>query len=167
MFRADAQSIRAEDFCDLGHRPGGFKTKIADNHVGFVDQNARSLLQLPEADPRVDVAIVISAADDDLCRVARRAAEESADPVCGRSHFLNHLLELFDHLARVAHHLFLRGNFGPEGEQPLPGEIVRREGGDRAIKCLEEADLLARRQASRRVPDLVSIRRSFPFVPWS
>ena len=142
VFRADAQSIRAEDFCHLGHRPGGFKTKIADNHVGFVDQDARSLLQFPEADPRVDVAIIISAADDDLRGVARRTAEESADPVRRRSHFLDHLLELFDHLARVAHHLFLRGNLGAEGEETLPGDVVQRQGGDRAIKCLEETDLV-------------------------
>ena len=48
VLRADAQSILAEDFGDLGHRPGGFKTEIADDHVGFVDQDARSLLQLRE-----------------------------------------------------------------------------------------------------------------------
>ncbi len=158
VFRADAQSIRAEDFGDLGHRPGGFETEIADNHVGFVDQNARSLLQLPEADPRVDVAIIISAADDDLRGVARRAAEESADPICGRSHFLDHLLELFDHLARVAHHLFLRGNLGAEGEETFPGEVVQRQRGDRAIKCFEQTDLAL---VVRRV---VACRIWFPFV---
>ena len=145
VLRADAQSIWTEDFGDLGHRPGGFETEIADDHVGFVDQNARSLLQPREADPRVDVAIVIRAADHDLRGVARRAAEERADAVRGRGHFLDDLLELFDHLARVAHHLFLRRDLGAEGEEPLVGKIIHRRGGDGAIEGFEQTDLVARR----------------------
>ena len=148
---ADAEAIGAEHFGDLRHRPRGFKTEIADNDVGFVDQHARPFLQLREADPRIDVAIIIRAADDDLRGVARRTAEESPDPVRGRGHFFDHLLELLDHLARVAYHLFLGRDLGPEGEEPFTGEIIHREEATARSKRLEQADLVLVVQANRMV----------------
>ena len=113
----------AEDFGDLGHRAGCFETEIADDDVGFVDQHARPFLQFREADPRIDVAIIIRAADHDLRGVARRAAEKSADAVRGRGDFLDHLLELLDHLARVADHFLLGGDLSAQGEEPFAGKI--------------------------------------------
>ena len=143
----------------FGHRPGGFETEIADDDVGFVDEDARPFLQFREADPWIDVAIIIRPADHDLRGVARRAAQKSPDPIRGRGDLFDHLLELLDHLAGVADHFLLGGDLAPEREEPFAGKIVHREGGNRAIKGLEQADLL-----------LVVVRRTvwcrifFPFV---
>ncbi len=141
MLRADAQPVIRQHLCDLGHGAGLLETEIAHDDVGFVDQNPRSLLQLRQADARIDIAIIIRAADHDLRRVARRAAKKSADAIRRRGHLFDHLLELLDHLARVAHHLFLRCDFGPKRDQPVAGKIIRRQEQDRAIERLEQTDL--------------------------
>ena len=49
--------------------------------------------------------------------------------------------------------------------EPLSGEVVRRQRGDRAIKCFEQTDLALVVRRVVRSGVCVSIRRSFPFVP--
>ena len=71
MFRADPEPIGAEHLGDFCHRASRFETEIAHDHIGFVDQNARPLFQLREIDARIDVAIIIRAAHDDVRRLAR------------------------------------------------------------------------------------------------
>ena len=125
MLGADAQAIRAEHFGDLHHRPGLFEAEIADDDVGFIDEHARAPAQLREADPRIDVAVVIRSADDDLRGLARRAAEKSADAIRGRGHLLDDLLQLLDRLARVADHLLLRFDFRAQQSEPFARHFRR------------------------------------------
>ena len=140
MLGANPEPIGAENFGDFSDRPGGFKTKIADDDVGFVNEDAGAALQLREADPRIDVAIIIRAADDDLRRIARRAAEKGPDPVGRRGHFFDDLLELLDHVAGVADHLSLGLDFGAQHKEALAREIVGRQECDGAIESLEQGD---------------------------
>ena len=107
MFAADAQSISRKHLRDFRYRSSRFKTKIADDDVRFVNQNARAFFETAQADPRIDVAVIIRAADHDMRRVARRAAEKRADAIGGRSDFLDHLFQLLDHLARITNDLLL------------------------------------------------------------
>ena len=102
--------IGAEHFGDSRHWPGGFKTEIAHNHVGFIDQHARAFLQLAQFDPRIDVAVIIRTTDDDVRSVARRTAEIGPDAIRGRGHFLDHLFQFLDHLTGITDHLLLIGN---------------------------------------------------------
>ncbi len=71
MFRADPEAVGPEDLCDFRDRSGGFETEVAHDDIGFVDQNARPFLELREVDARIDIAIVIRAADDDMRGLAR------------------------------------------------------------------------------------------------
>ena len=57
--------------------PGRFESEIADDDVGFVDQNARSFFQLRKRNARIDVAIIIGAAHDDVRGVASRGCRET------------------------------------------------------------------------------------------
>ncbi len=70
MLGTDAQPVFANHFRDLGHRAGRFKSKIADDDERFVDQHARSLFQFRQRNTRIDIAIVIGAAHDDVRGVA-------------------------------------------------------------------------------------------------
>ena len=146
--------------------PGGFKTEIADDDIGFVHENARALLQFREADARIDVAVIVGAADHDLRGFARRAAEERADAIGRRGHLFDDLLELLDHLARVADHLLLRLDLGAEGEEPFLREIARGQEGDGAIEGFEKADLalVVRRVGPRRVMFAFVAHSVFSFV---
>ena len=66
MLRADTQSIAAQNFRDFCHRAGRFKPEITDNHVGFIDEHARSLFEFCERDARINIAIIIGPSDDDV-----------------------------------------------------------------------------------------------------
>ena len=105
MLGTDTQSVFADHFGDFRDRSGCFKTEIADDDERFVHQNARSFFQFRQRDARIDVAIIISAAHDDVRRVLGGRAEKRPDAVCRRSDFLNHFFELLDHLPRLADHL--------------------------------------------------------------
>ncbi len=81
MLGTDTQSVFADHFGDFRDRSGRFEAEIADDHERFVNQNARSFFQFRQRDARIDIAIVISAANDDVGGVFRCCAEKSADPV--------------------------------------------------------------------------------------
>ena len=81
MLGTDAQSVLADHFGDFRDRPGCFEAEIADDDERFVNQNARSFFQFRQRDPRIDIAIVIGAADHDVASVFRGCAKKGADPV--------------------------------------------------------------------------------------
>ena len=141
MFGADPQPVRPEHLRDFRHGPGGLETKIAHDDVSFVDQNARAFLELRETDARIDVAIIIRAADDNVRRVARRIAEISADAIRGRGHLLDDFLELLDHLLRFTDRLFLRGNLRADQKQLATISIVGRKGSENQIEGFEQTKL--------------------------
>ena len=138
MFRADPQAIGPEDLSDFRDRSGGFESEIAHDDISFVDQDARPFLELRQVDARIDIAIIIGAADDDVRGVPRGIAEESADAVRGRSDFLDHFLELLDHLPRFADRLFLRGNLRANEKQFPAIPIVRGDGSEDEIEGFEQ-----------------------------
>ena len=127
VFRTDAQTVFADHFCDFRHWSGCFETEIADNDERVVDQNARSLFQLRQRNARIDIAIIIRAAHDDMCGVFGNCTEKCTDPIRRRGHFLDHFLELLDHLPRFADHLRLIGNVRPEIEKIAADRIARRK----------------------------------------
>ena len=105
------------------------------------------LRSLADGDARIDVAIVIGAADDDLRGLLVGGVEEGADAVGRRGDLFDDLLQLLDGLAGLAHGLLLGGEEGAEIEQLLADGIAGSEGGDGAIQRLEGAEaLIARRK---------------------
>src|SRR5437764_15487389 len=94
VFRAHAQSVFANYLGDFCYRASGLESQIADNDESFVDQNPRTFFQPRERYARIDIAIIISSANDDVRCLLRSGAEKRADPICGRSHFLHDFLEL-------------------------------------------------------------------------
>src|SRR6185369_925767 len=105
MFRSDPEPIGSEHFRDLCNGTTSFESEVAHNDISFVDQNTRSFLELGQIDPRIDITVIICAADHDVRRLPRWIAEKSPDPVRGRSHFLYDFLEFLDHLAGLADRL--------------------------------------------------------------
>src|SRR5476649_572377 len=67
---------------DFRDRAGGFETKVAHNHIRFIDENTRAFLELGEIDARIGVAIIVRAAHDYVRRLPCWIAEVSADAVC-------------------------------------------------------------------------------------
>ena len=160
MLRADPEPIGADDLGDFRDRPGGFETEIAYDHVSFVDQNARAFLQLREADARIDIAIIIRAADDDVGRIPGRIVEISADAIGGRSHLLDHFLELLDHLARFADCFLLRLDLRAQDVELAPMPVLRRNRGDQKIERFEQTQLVLARTILRVLELLCCVCRS-------
>ena len=94
MLRADAQSILAENFGDFCYRAGCLKAEITDNHESFINEDARPFFQFRKGNARIDIAIIIGASHYDVRRIFGSGAKKRANPVRGRSDFLNDLLEL-------------------------------------------------------------------------
>ena len=140
VLAANAQPIAAEHLGDLCHRPASFESEIADDHIRLIHQHARAFLQLRDADPWIDVAVVIRTADDDVRSVTRRTAKERSEAIGGRSDLLHHLFQLLDHLPGIRDHLLLIGNRLAHGEKFAPQRIVRRHTRNRAIERLQEAE---------------------------
>ena len=134
----DPQSIVTQDFGDFRYRTRRFESEIADNDVGFVDEHARPVFQFRERDARIDIAIIIGPAHDDVGGVARRRAEKCADAIRGRSHFLDDFLQLLDHPARLDDCFFVLRDLGPQIEQLAPNRIAWRQRGNDAIKRIEK-----------------------------
>ena len=112
----DAQTIGPHDLGDFCDGPRRFVAEIADDHVSFIDQNARAFFQLRDRDARIDVAIIIRTAHDDMRGVARWTSEKCPDAVRGRSHLLDDFLQLLDHLARFGDRFFVTNNFRAQRE---------------------------------------------------
>src|SRR5215831_16754049 len=124
MLRADAQSILAHDLGNLCYGAGGLESQIADNDEGFVDQNARSFFQPREGNARIDVAIIICAANYDVRGLLRSRPEKGADPIRGRSHFFDDFLKLLNHPARLDHRFLLIENLRTQLQQFTPNWIA-------------------------------------------
>ncbi len=71
-------------------------------------------------------------------RIARRAAQKCADAIGRRRDLFDHLLELHNHLARVANDFLLVGNPGAHCEQFAPERRARIDLGDDAVKRLQD-----------------------------
>src|SRR5437762_7568931 len=97
VFRAHAQSVFAHDLGNFCYRAGCLEPQITDNDKSFVDQNACAFFQSRQRYARIDVAIIIGAANHDVRGFLRSSAEKSADPICGRSHFFDDFLKLLNH----------------------------------------------------------------------
>ena len=145
VLAADAEAICAQHFGDFRDRAGRFETEIAHDDVGLVHEHPRAVFQLIEIDPRIDVAVVIRAADHDLRRLRRGTAEIGADAIGRRGDLLDDLLQLLDHLPRVADRLLLISNALAQGKQVAPQRIARSHERDEAIKRLEHAQLFPAR----------------------
>ena len=141
MFRADAEPVRAEDLGDLRDRTGGLESEVAHHHIGFVDQNARALLEVRQIDARIDVAIIIRAADDNVRRFPRGIVQVSADAIRGRSHFLDDFLELLNHLLRFTDDFLLRLDLRTDDVEFAAMAIFRRNRGDNQIERLQQRQL--------------------------
>ena len=81
------QPALRQQVADLGHRPRGTRPQVANDRVGFVDQHPTADLELRPIDARVDVGIVLGAADEDRGDPLARHAEEDADAI-GRRRYL-------------------------------------------------------------------------------
>jgi hypothetical protein len=149
VVRADPEPVGTDDLGDLGDRPGCFEAEIAYDDVGFVDQDARALFELREADARIDVAVIIGAADHDVRGVLRRVVEIGADAIGRRGDLLNHFLQLFDHLARLADCFLLRLNLRTHDVELAPMPILRWDRGNEEIERFEETELLLARAIIR------------------
>ena len=127
MLRTHAQSVFADHFGDFCHRAGCFETEIADDDERFVHQNARTLFQLRQRYARIDIAIIIGAADHDVRCLLRSGAKKRADPVRRRSDFLDHFLELLNHPPRFDDRLLLIEHLRTQLQQFAPNWIARRQ----------------------------------------
>src|SRR6266516_6400074 len=138
MLRYHAQSVLTNYFGSLCHRTSCLKSKITDNHEGFIDQHARSFFQFRQRNAWIDVAVVIGASHHDVRGLLRRGAEKGADPVCWRSNFLYDFLELLDHPARFDHRLLLIENLRPQFQQIAPNWIAWRQRRNHSIERVNE-----------------------------
>src|SRR6476620_4705932 len=130
MFRAHAQSVFANYLGDFCYRAGGLESQIADNDERFVDQNARAFFQPRERYARIDVAIIIRPAYDNVRGLLRSGAEKRADPIRGRSHFFDDFLKLLNHPARLNHRFLLIENLRAQLQQFTPKWIAWRQRSD-------------------------------------
>src|SRR5260370_30017457 len=110
----DVTWVVADLFGDFRYRSGRFKTEIANDDERFVDQHARSLFQFRQRNPRIDIAIVIGAANDDVRSVLGYRAKKSTDPIRGRSYFFDYFLQLLYHLPLLANPLRLILHLRPQ-----------------------------------------------------
>src|SRR6266478_2064131 len=138
MLRTDAQSVLANYFGNFCHWTSHLKSKIADNHEGFINEHARSFFQFRKRNARIDITEVICASYHDMRGFLRSGAEKCADPICRRSHFLNDFLELLDHPARLDHRLLLIEDLRPQFQQVTPNRVARRQRGKHSIECVDE-----------------------------
>src|SRR6476659_7976106 len=127
VFRAHAQSVFANYLGDFCYRAGSLESQIADTDESFVDQNACTLLQPRERYARIDIAIIIGAADHNVRGLLRSGPEKSADPIRGRSHFFDDFLELLNHPARLSHGVLLIENLWAQLQQFTPKWIAWRQ----------------------------------------
>src|SRR5438552_10143630 len=134
MLRADAQSVLANYFGNFCHRTSRLKSKITDNHEGFINEHARSSFQFRKRNARIDIAEVICASHYDVRGFLRSGAEKCADQVCRRSHFIYDFLELLDHPARLDHRLLLIEDLRSQFQQIAPNWIARRQRRNYSIK---------------------------------
>ena len=81
VFRTHAQSVLAYDLGDFRDRTRRLESQITDNNERFVDQNARAFFQSRQRYARIDVAIIIGAANHDVRGLLRSGAEKGADAV--------------------------------------------------------------------------------------
>jgi hypothetical protein len=110
-------------------------------YIRLVHEHARAFLQQRDVETRIDIAVIIGAAHDDVRGITRRAAEKGADPIRGRRHLFDHLLQLHDHLPRIDDDLFLVGNPLAHREQLVPEWVARVDESDDAIEGLQDAEL--------------------------
>src|SRR4029077_17712925 len=134
VLRADAQSVLANYFGNFCHWTSRLKSKIADNHESFINEHARSFFQYRKRNAWIDIAEVIRASHHDVRGFLRSGAEQRADPVCRRSHFLYDFLELLDHPARLDHRLLLIEDLRSQFQQIAPNGIARRQQRNYSIK---------------------------------
>ncbi len=139
MLGTDPQSIGSDHFRDFCHRPGRFETEIAHDDERFVHQHARALLQFRHGNARIDVAVIIRAAHHDVRRVPRGRAKKSADAIRRRSHFLDDLLQLLDHLLGFDDRLLVLGNIRAHAKQLAANRFARRQRGNQVIKRLKQS----------------------------
>ena len=138
MFRADPEPVGAEDLGDFRDRARRFEAEVAHHDIGFVDQNAGPFLELRQIDARIDIAIIIRAADDNVRSLPRGIAQVSADAIRGRSHLLDDLLELLNHLLRFADGFLLRFDLRPHDVELAAPAILRRDRGDQQVERLQQ-----------------------------
>src|SRR5213076_652204 len=138
VFRAHAQSVLADDLGNFCYRAGCLEPQITDNDKSFVDQNACAFFQSRQRYARIDVAIMIGAANHDVRGFLRSSAEKSADPICGRSHFFDDFLKLLNHPARLNHRFLLIENLRAQLQQFTPNWIARRQRSDGLIERIEK-----------------------------
>ena len=100
-FLSDAEAAIGQQVLDFRHRAAGFKTEIADDDVGFVEQDARADEQLRLREARVDRAVKFGAAVDDERGVGLGQIEQRADAVGGRGQLGDRGVEFLDRLARL------------------------------------------------------------------
>ena len=81
VLRANAQSVFAHDLGNFRHWTGCLESQIADNDERFIDQNSRAPFQPRERYARIDVAIIIGAANYDVRGLLRSGTEKGADPI--------------------------------------------------------------------------------------
>ena len=134
---ADAQAVVADDLRDLGDGAGVVVPQVAHHHVGFVHEHAGSLLEFGDGDARIDVAIIIGPAYDDLHGFLARRAEERADAVRRAGHLLDDLLHLFDGLAGFVDGVFLVGDLDAQVQESLAHGVAHGERGDGAVEKVQ------------------------------
>src|SRR5882724_550370 len=134
MLRADAQSVLANYFGNFCHWTSRLKSKIADNHEGFINEHARSFFQFSKRNARIDIAEIICASHHDVRGFLRSGAEKCADPVRWRSDFFYDFFELLDHPARLDHRFLLIEDLRSQFQQIAPNGIARRQRRNYSIK---------------------------------
>ena len=137
---AHAQAVGAEHFGDLHHRPRLVVAEIADDHERLVHQHPRAAAQARHVETRVDVAVVVRAADHDLRGLLRGAGEECPDAVRGRGDLLHDRLQLLDRGARLAHRVLVLGEVHAELEQFSALRVARRERCDETVDAFERGE---------------------------
>ena len=134
VLRTYTQSVLTYDLSDFRHWAGCLESQIADNNECFVDQNARAFFQPCQRHARIDVAIIISSADDDVRCLFGSGTEKGADPICRSSDFFDDFLKLLNHPARLDHRFLLIKNLRPQLQQFTPNRIARRQRSDHLIE---------------------------------
>src|SRR5213594_1419588 len=69
MLRSHAQSVLANYFGNFCHRTSCLRSKITDNHEGFIDEHARSFFQFRQRNAWIEVAVE-SAPPTTMCAVS-------------------------------------------------------------------------------------------------
>src|SRR5262249_21351575 len=117
MLHTNPEPVGPEKFGNLRDRSRQIVTQISDNNVRLIHQDPCTLLQLRDADSRINIAIIVGSPHNNLGSLLIGTAEKRPDAIRRRRYLLNYLVEFLDGMPSFTDHLLLLSYAGPQVDQ--------------------------------------------------